>query len=205
MIGKLKGIIDHIGKDYLTVDVRGVGYNVYCNISALHNSKTGNEITLFIETVVREDSITLFGFKTMLEKEWFLKLTSVKGVGNKMAQNILGILSPATLSNVIMLKDKDSLTQVSGVGAKLATRILTELKDTKLDNYDTTDSISPAGSTISSDVAADTGILNDAVSALTNLGYNRTLAYNIASKLSIEHQEASIGDLIRMSLKELSK
>jgi holliday junction DNA helicase RuvA len=201
MIGKLKGIIDSVGKDFLIVDVNGVGYVVFCNITALINARIGEEIILYIQTIVREDSISLHGFKTIFEKDWFNKLITVKGVGSKMAQSILGVLEPANLSQVILLKDKNTLTQISGVGPKLAARLLTELKVDEIDlsNEGIITPYQGNGENM------ETNILNDTVSALTNLGYNKTIAYNICKKLLQEDKNSSIGDLIRKSLKELAK
>ena len=129
MIAKLRGLIDTIGDDYAIVDVNGVGYLVFASAKTLGKLIRGKQYCLLIETVVREDSITLFGFVDAWEKEWFLTLTKVQGVGAKVCLSILSVLSPAQLSQAVAAQDKNSFTRASGVGPKLAARLVTELKD----------------------------------------------------------------------------
>ena len=140
MIAKLKGIIDTIGEDYCIVDVGGVGYLVFASSKTLGRLGKGTAASLLIETVVREDSITLYGFADAWEKEWFNTLTRVQGVGAKVCLSILSVLSPGQLAQAVSAQDKASFTRASGVGPKLAARIVTELKD-KIVTIPVTDSL----------------------------------------------------------------
>src|SRR5690348_7930759 len=130
MIGKLKGVIDSYGEDYVIVDVHGVGYLVHCSVRTLQAlPPAGEAVTLAIETHVREDQIRLFGFLSDLEREWFRLLQTVQGVGTKVALSILSTLKPADLASAIALRDKAMITRAPGVGPKVAERVVTELKD----------------------------------------------------------------------------
>ena len=130
MIGKLSGIIDSYGEDFIIVDVGGVGYLVHCSARTLQALPAqGEAVTLAIETHVREDQIKLFGFNSDLEREWFRLLQTVQGVGTKVALAILGTLKPADLASAIAMRDKAAITRTPGVGPKVAERIVTELKD----------------------------------------------------------------------------
>ena len=130
MIGKLKGIIDSYGEDYVILDVHGVGYQVHCSSRTLQAlPHAGEAAVLSIETYVREDQIKLFGFRTDHEREWFRLLQTVQGVGAKVALAVLGTLPPADLANAIALRDKAAVARTPGVGPKVAERIVTELKD----------------------------------------------------------------------------
>ena len=120
MIAKLRGIIDTIGDDYCIVDVNGVGYLVFASAKTLGKLTRGKQYCLLTETVVREDSISLFGFYDAWEKEWFLTLTKVQGVGAKVCLSILSVLSPSQLAQAVAAQDKNSFTRASGVGPKLA-------------------------------------------------------------------------------------
>jgi len=129
MIGKLTGIIDTIFDDRIIIDVGGVGYIAFCSKTSISQlGQQGEQTSILIETHVREDQITLFGFATREEKEWFLLLNKVNGVGPKMALNIVSSIDVNTLSIVIASADKAAFKPVSGVGPKLAERIITELK-----------------------------------------------------------------------------
>ena len=130
MIGKLKGLIDSYGEDFVILDVGGVGYQVHCSTRTLQALPSpGEAAVLSIETYVREDQIKLFGFKSDIEREWFRLLQTVQGVGAKVALAVLGTLPPAELANAIALRDKAAVTRTPGVGPKVAERIVTELKD----------------------------------------------------------------------------
>src|SRR6516225_2540431 len=130
MIGKLKGIIDSYGEDFIVLDVNGVGYLVQCSARTLQELPgVGQPITLSIETYVREDQIRLFGFRTDVEREWFRLLQTVQGVGAKVALSVLGTLKPADLASAIAMRDRAMVARTPGVGPKVAERIVTELKD----------------------------------------------------------------------------
>lgn len=129
MIGKLRGKVDAIGESFLIVDVNGVGYEVQASARTLRNLKIGEEVSLTIDTHVREDAIRLFGFSRELERSWFRTLQTVQGVGSKVALALLGTLSPQELANAIALSDWASVEEAPGIGKKLAQRIVAELKD----------------------------------------------------------------------------
>lgn len=205
MIGKLKGIIDSYGDDTVILDVQGVGYLVHCSSRTLQAlPQPGEAATLFIETVVREDMIRLFGFASAVEQDWFNILLSVQGVGQKVALAILSTLRPAELANAIAMKDKAAIARTSGVGPKLAERICVELKD-KAPAFGTLDPavVKLAGAVEDGKVS---GAIKDAISALQNLGYaapQASAAIAAASKALGEGAET--GALIRQGLKELAK
>ena len=119
MIGKLKGLIDSYGEDYVILDVGGVGYQVHCagrTLQALPSP--GGAAVLSIETYVREDAIKLFGFRSDHEREWFRLLQTVQGVGAKVALAVLGTLPPTDLANAIALRDKAAVARTPGVGPR---------------------------------------------------------------------------------------
>ncbi len=216
MIAKLRGIIDTIGDDYTIIDVNGVGYLVSASGKTLSKLKIGQEMTLLTETVVREDSISLFGFADAWEKEWFNTLTKVQGVGAKVCLSILSVLTPVQLSQAIGAQDKTSFCRASGVGPKLAARIITELKDkivtiplgsndlneTLADSDDTQEKVTIKPT---ADTSADYAKTEDAISALVNLGYQRLEAYRVVSKVAMDNPDADTSSLIRSSLKEFAK
>jgi holliday junction DNA helicase RuvA len=205
MIGKLKGIIDSYGEDYVILDVQGVGYQVHCSQRTLQGlPAAGESAVLSIETYVREDQIKLFGFTGDLEREWFRLLQTVQGVGARVALAVLGTLKPADLASAIALRDKAAISRTPGVGAKVAERIVTELKDKAPAFAD----IDPALVRMSGDV--DEGRapqpVRDAVSALVNLGYGQPQAAAAIAAASREMGEgADTAKLIRLGLKELAK
>ena len=153
MIGKLKGKVDAIGESFLIVDVNGVGYEVQASSRTLRNLKTGEEVSLTIDTHVREDAIRLFGFASEVERRWFRTLQTVQGVGAKVALALLGTLSPQDLANAIALADWASVEQAPGIGKKLAQRIVAELKD-KAPALSVAGLNLPAGRSARHDVAA---------------------------------------------------
>src|SRR5438093_8701239 len=175
MIGKLKGLIDGYGEDYVILDVGGVGYQVHCSGRTLQALPApGEAVVLSIETYVREDQIRLFGFRTDVEREWFRLLQTVQGVGAKVALSVLGTLKPADLASAIAMRDRAMVARTPGVGPKVAERIVTELKDK-----------APAFAGLDPAVIRLSGAIEekrapqpvaDAVSALVNLGYGRPQA-----------------------------
>src|SRR5262249_11360363 len=139
MIGKLKGIIDSYGEDFIVLDVNGVGYLVQCSARTLQELPgVGQPAALSIETHVREDQIRLFGFLTDMEREWFRLLRSVTGGGGKVPLSWPGTLKPVDLASAFALRDKAMAARSPGVGPKVAERIVTELKD-KAPAYATVD------------------------------------------------------------------
>ncbi|MBB5572867.1 MULTISPECIES: Holliday junction branch migration protein RuvA [Rhizobium] len=204
MIGKLKGTIEEIGEDYALVDVHGVCYVAYCSARTLSKlGSVGEACVLFIETYVREDQIRLFGFTSVLEREWFNLLQTVQGIGAKVALALLSTLTPAELANAIALQDRSAVSRAPGVGPKVAMRIVTELKN-KAPAF--------AGEAINIGLKQELGEgvasapVADAVSALTNLGYSRDQAANaVAAAMKSAGEGADSAKLIRLGLKELSR
>src|SRR4029077_13661485 len=175
MIGKLKGIIDSYGEDFIVLDVNGVGYLVQCSARTLRELPgVGQPITLSIETYVREDQIRLFGFRTDVEREWFRLLQTVQGVGTKVALSVLGTLAPADLASAIALRDTAMIARSPAVGQQGAERIVTALTD-KAPAYATVD---PAVIRLSGAIEERRAPqpVADAISALVNLGYGQPQA-----------------------------
>lgn len=220
MIAKLRGIVDTIGDEYCILDVNGVGYLVFASAKTLSRLKIGDTANILVETVVREESISLYGFFSALEKEWFLTLTKVQGVGAKVCLSILSALSPNQLAQAIAAQDKASFTRANGVGPKLAARIVTELKDKIV-------TIPVAAAATTAELAKELDMdaneqtdnyednliaradnpsaMEDALSALVNLGYQRLDAYRVVNQVLIEHPDVDVSELIRLSLKEFAK
>ncbi len=208
MIGKLKGIVDELGENWIIIDVNGVGYNVECASRVLANlPSVGEKVTLSIETHVRETEIRLFGFATPHERDWFRMLQSVQGVGAKVALAMLGTLSITELANAIASGDKKTITRTPGVGPKVATRIVTELKDkvgTLADVGNLADIAGGEGFAPAPEFAAAAAA--DAVSALMNLGYAQAQASAaISAAASKAGKDAKAEELIRRGLKELAQ
>src|SRR6202162_55540 len=175
MIGKLKGIIDSYGEDFVIVDVNGVGYLVHCSARTLQElPAAGAPVTLAIETHVREDQIRLFGFLLDGERAWFRLLQTVQGVGTKVALSILGTLKPADLASAIALRDKAMVARTPGVGPKVAERIVTELKDKAPAYADVDPALVRLSGALEEKRAPQP--VSDAVSALVNLGYGQPQA-----------------------------
>ena len=207
MIAKLNGIIDTLGEDYCIIDVNGVGYLVAASAKTLGKLNVGAEADLLTEMIVREDSISLFGFADAWEKEWFNTLTKVQGVGAKVCLSILSILTPAQLAQAIGAQDKSSFCRASGVGPKLAARIVTELKDKIVtipvgNNSTEVLSDTPTPMVIPAPSETDYSKSEDVISALVNLGYQRLEAYRAVNKVMAENQDAAVPTLIRLALKE---
>jgi Holliday junction DNA helicase RuvA len=206
MIGKLRGQLDEIGEDHCTIDVGGVGYVVFCPTRVLAALPApGSAVTLFVETIVREDMIRLYGFQSALEREWFRMLMgSVQGVGAKVALSVLSTLAPGDLANAIALRDIAMVSRAPGVGKKVAERIVTELQN-KAPAF-----AGPAAGTIGLKQELGDGVapapVADAVSALVNLGYSRDIAANaVAAAMKNAGDGADSAKLIRLGLKELAR
>jgi holliday junction DNA helicase RuvA len=203
MIAKLAGVIDHIGPDAAVIDVGGVGYLAYCSTRTISRLPVvGSPAALLIETHVREDHIHLYGFLDAAERDWFRRLTTVQGVGARLALAILSAVAPEELGLAILAQDKVALTRADGVGARLATRIVNELRD-KVDAVGTA-AMRPAATVPAPD--ADAGPTADAVSALVNLGYRRSEAFGaVATAARRLGRAADARALIRAGLQELAR
>lgn len=204
MIGKLKGLVDSFGDDHVLIDCGGVCYEAFCSSRTLQAlPRVGEAAVVFIETIVREDMIRLYGFATESEKAWFNLLSTVQGVGARVALSILSVLSPAELSSAIALQDKAMVGRANGVGPKLALRLVTELKG-KVPTGGGID----AG-TLGLQAALGEGVapttISDAVSALTNLGYSSAQASAALARIVARDGEGMPTEkLIRLGLRELS-
>jgi holliday junction DNA helicase RuvA len=203
MIAKLTGILDEIGDDAAVIDVGGVGYLVFCSArTARQLPGRGEAVRLYVDTHVREDHIHLYGFVDEAERGWFRLLTTVQGVGARVALAVLGALAPDRLQQAILAQDAVALTQAEGVGRKLGARIVNELRD-KVGGIAMPAGGAPAAAGAP---AATAGAAGDAVSALVNLGYARLDAFAAVGETS-RHlgADASLDALIRGALKELAK
>ena len=208
MIGRLKGIIDDKGDNWLLVDVNGVGYVVEVSSRVLANLPAiGEPVTLAIETYVREDQFRLFGFADEHERSWFKLLMSVQGVGAKVALAIQGVLSANELTQAVAAQDKAMVSRAPGVGPKVAQRIVQELKDKVPEAMF---QVAGTQATPSGEGAVPSAVA-DALSALENLGYARAQAHQAVMQVMAQTDaEGGGGDvqpaqLIRLALKELGK
>jgi len=208
MIGKLTGTIDSITGNTLILDVNGVGYVVGCGARTLGAIGTaGDSCSLLIETIVREDAITLYGFADALERHWFKTLTTVQGVGPKVALSILSACTPDQLSLAMGAKDSALLTRADGVGPKLAQRIVMELKDKASSAVAIAIPTAPETKHKRAKSAAANDAPNyteDAVSALVNLGYGRSEAYQAVAAVVSRGENKDLSSLITQSLKEMA-
>ena len=198
MIAKLTGRIESLEDDRCVVDVAGVGYLVHASTRTLATLPPGQSAALLIEMQVREDAITLYGFADSAEREWFRLLTTVQGVGARVALNILSALSPRDLIAAIQAGDRASLTRAAGVGAKLAIRLLTELREKA--------GAMPTGHGFSPILPPPQGPEADAVSALVNLGYRRPEVQTAVARTLARHgEDAALEIIIRDSLRDLAR
>lgn len=206
MIGKLRGFIDSITEDKCIIDVNGVGYVVFLSGKTANLLKTfprDKEISLTIETAVKEDAIELYGFVSEIEKIWFLELTKVQGVGNKMGQKILSALTIEDLAKALISSDIKTFSNISGIGPKLAIRLTTELKNSpKKLGIDLGFDVQK-----SENLAEISGneIASDALSALENLGYRKHDCLRVINFLIEGNSKITLENLITSSLRELSK
>lgn len=211
MIGKLIGKIDSIYDDKLILNVGGVGYNVFASSKTLNSLNKNLEISLIIETIVREDYIHLYGFKAEIERTWFNELCKVKGVGNKVALKILSVMEINDIILALASGDKNHFASVPGIGPKLALRIVSELKDSvnkvdkeMLGSHATVDFVADKNN--AKDPEKDNGkLISDAVSALENLGYKRMDVYKIVLENISQNPSITLESLITNSLRKISK
>jgi Holliday junction DNA helicase RuvA len=208
MIGQLRGKVDAIGEAHAIVDVGGVGYEVQLSARTLRNLKLGETVTLTIDTHVREDAIRLYGFQSEVERSWFRTLQNVQGVGAKVGLGVLGVLSTQDLANAIALGNWAAVEQAPGVGKKLAQRIVTELKDKApgLSVAGLGGTVAGPGSAGPSGTPVEGMAAAEAISALTNLGYNPMQASAaVAAAMKELGADADTAKLIRRGLKELAR
>lgn len=208
MIGKLSGRIDYRGSDHLLIDVGGVGYLVYVSertLAALPGP--GEAVSLYTDLLVREDLLQLFGFPTLVEKEWHRLLMGVQGIGAKASMAILGALGPDGVAQAIALGDWNAVKAAPGVGPKIAQRVVNELKGKAPAMMAMPgESLAAAVSDeVIEPVAAPKGAAQaDALSALGNLGYTPSDAARAVAEAARDDPEAEASALIRAALKRLA-
>jgi len=204
VIAKLKGLVDSVDTDSAVIDVGGVGYLVSASARTLRDLPVGGAATMLVETIVREDAIALYGFLETGERDWFRILTTVQGVGARVALSILSTLAPDEIARAIAAQDRATLSRPPGVGPKLAARLATELKD-KAAAF----GIAPAPAMASrpgAPVSTPGSINEDAVSALVNLGYKHVEAFGaVARVIQRLGGDAPLDVVIRAGLQELAR
>lgn len=222
MIGKLTGRLDYRAADHVLIDVRGVGYLVYCSdrtMAALPG--VGEAISIYTDMVVREDLMQLYGFLSLVEKEWHRLLCSVQGVGAKVSLAILSALGPDGVSRAIALGDWGAVKAAKGVGPKTAQRIVLDLKDKApgvmamggtvtealdgpaLDVVELTEP-TPVPKRLTISASGNAAASAGALSALSNLGYGPSEAASAVAEAAASLPEAGEADLIRAALKLLA-
>lgn len=201
MIAKLKGRLDGTGLDHAVIDVGGVGYMVGASTRTLAAlGPVGEAVTVHTEMLVAQDSIRLVGFASAQERDWFRLLTSVQGVGARVALAILSVLEPADLHRAVAMGDKAMVARANGVGPRLAERIVRELKDKV--------GAAPAGGAVAAGTVAMPGGGHgaDAVSALQNLGFRPAEASAAVAAAEAEVGEAAgLDALVRLALRKAAK
>jgi Holliday junction DNA helicase RuvA len=201
MIGKLTGTVDFLGPDHVILDVGGVGYLVHCGAPTLAKLHPGASAVLLIDTRITDETIRLFGFSDMEEREWFRLLQTVQNVGARVALNVLSALSSGELARAIALGDKAAVGRAQGVGPKLATRIVTELKDKApslmLRGH--------AEESVAAAAVAPRGAAADAVAALVKLGYSAAEAAEAVARAARHLGDVPADALIRESLRAMAR
>lgn len=223
MIGRLAGRIDYRATDHVLIDVRGVGYLVYCSDRTLQAlPRVGEHVALYTDLVVREDLLQLFGFTSLLEKEWHRLLMSVQGVGAKASLAILGTLGSEGVGRAIALGDWNAVKAAKGIGPKTAQRVVNELKDKVPEimamGADTAPAAAPAAPAPDADDVIDptpapapaaappapSNAQAEALSALTNLGYAPGEAAGAVAQAASDDAQADTAALIRAALRLLA-
>jgi Holliday junction DNA helicase RuvA len=205
MIAQLKGQIVASDLAYLVLDVMGVGYQIFASGRSLSQlGGVGAEVTVLTELVVREDSMTLYGFASEGERAAFRLLQTVQGVGAKAALSILTVLTPDELAQAILAGDKALVARADGIGPKLALRIVNELaQKTATLSGGGMPAASDGGASPSANMAAQNAVLQDALSALVNLGYSRTEAFTALQTVQKQGTDNDISALIAAALQQM--
>ena len=204
MIAQLRGSFVQNGGQQTILDVHGVGYAVHVSGRTEGQLGTmGGEVTLLTEMQVREDSMTLFGFLDVAERDAFRLLITVQGVGTKAAMAILSVLTPVDLTNAIMSGDKAMVARADGVGPKIAQRVINELGE-KIGKMAPPDGALSIVNTSGKVGGAAVGLIGDAVSALANLGYAQAEAYGAVMRVQNKSPNDNLSDIIAAALREIS-
>ncbi len=215
MIGKVSGIIDFIGSDYLLIDVNGVGYEIFCSPSTLSTSQVGETLTLFTDLLVRQDLLQLTGFKSLAERSFYRELMTVQGVGKKGALSIVDTIGISTSIRAISMDDWQPFKAAPTIGPKIAQRIVIELKPkiSKLlilggETVDTTTTKDqPKDIKIAKEAEAynqEMQIRTEALSALVKLGYSESVAAGVLTKIIMDSENLTTETLIRDALQQLA-
>lgn len=200
MIGRLVGHVVATELDHCLIDVHGVGYLVSASSPTLSQLPPSSEkATLLIETHVREDAIQLFGFASQGERAWFRTLTTVQGVGSKVALAILSVCPPETLPLIIASGDKVQLARATGVGPRLASRIISELSAKTASLPESAPVAKPAAS------GASDFLAGDAMAALESLGFRRVEVWDVLTRIIKSHEGANLEKILGLTLKELGR
>lgn len=200
MIGYVRGTVSHLFTDYCFIDVQGVGYRVFIAASTRQRLAVGAVATLYTYLNVREDAMLLYGFYTQDEYDLFLSVTSVAGIGPKVAMGILSTISPDDFRAAVCQKNMAVLTKIPGVGKKTAERIVLELKD-KIGMI--ADSDSGDGGPASAAGGDSSGITEQAVQALVALGYSQVEVMPVLRNLGQSAQ--SVEEMIKLALREFGR
>jgi Holliday junction DNA helicase RuvA len=202
MIGKLTGVVDSVAADHAVIDVGGVGYVVQCPASTLAKLSAGAHASLMIETRITDETIRLYGFAGVEEREWFRLLQTVQNVGARVALNLLSVLAPPDLARAIALGDKAAIGRAPGIGPKLASRIASELKDKApglmMRGGQSAPEASPAA-------AAARGRDGEAVAALVHLGYSQIQAAEVVARAAQSLGDVPLEVLIRECLRQMAR
>lgn len=226
MIGKLKGFVDSVFDDHILFDVNSVCYTVYLDKKTIN--RIGQDRTeIFIEYIYRETGTTLFGFLNFQDQCWFRELIKLNGISGKIAMSILGSIDVPLLGDAIRVKDEKLLSTVPGIGKKLASRIVNEMDgaeekvatsmlsfrsyfgetEHRSDGH-IVDSLMVKDSEIKEEKKenkVDRNLINDALSGLANLGFNRSHAYSVVQQVLSDNPEIKLGELIKESLKKMAQ
>ncbi|WP_135507260.1 Holliday junction branch migration protein RuvA [Roseovarius aestuariivivens] len=218
MIGRIAGRLDYRGADHVLIDVRGVGYLVYCSDRTLASLPgPGEAVALYTDLLVREDLLQLYGFPTLAEKEWHRLLMSVQGVGAKASLAILGTLGPEGVGRAIALGDVTAVKAAKGIGPKTAQRVVNELKDKAPEVMAMGAAAATTPAPVGDDAVIEPAVAApapppapsgaaqaEALSALTNLGYGPGEAAGAVAQAAGAQAEADTATLIRAALKLLA-
>ena len=203
MIAQLRGSIVQTYDQFTILDVHGVGYAVHVSGRTQGQlGTTGGEVTLLIEMQVREDSMTLFGFVDVAERDAFRLLITVQGVGAKAAMAILSVLAPVELTNAIISGDKAMVARADGVGPKIAQRVVNELGE-KIGKIVSLGAALSIGSVSGETSGAAAGLVGDAISALANLGYGQAEAHSAVMRAQTKSPNDNLSEVIASALREI--
>lgn len=198
MIEYIKGKLDDVTPTMAVVDCNGVGYGVNISLNTFSAIQGKGDVKLYIYEAIREDAYVLYGFATKQERELFLMLITVSGIGGNTARMILSALSPSELCNVISSGNEKLLKMVKGIGLKTAQRIIVELKD-KIQNI----GVESTGNVSTPIYAANNEIYEEAVAALTMLGFAQAPSQKVVGQILHEEPDAPVQKVIKIALTRL--